>query len=86
MLHEDDDSNENNEINIVNKIKEKEYDKDKNKNDDATNLNEVSKKILSKCNVFSQKRKLIIHLIYQKEVKLWFEKEWLLKNLKININ
>ena len=57
VLHEDDDSNENNEINIVNNAKEKDYDKNKNKNDDATNLNQVAKKILSECNVYSQKSK-----------------------------
>ena len=57
VLHEDDDSNENNEINIVNNAKEKDYDKNKNKNDDATNLNHVAKKILSECNVYSQKSK-----------------------------
>ena len=57
VLHEDDDSNENNEINIINNAKEKDYDKNKNKNDDATNLNQVAKKILSECNLYSQKNK-----------------------------
>ena len=80
ILHENDDSNEKNEINIVNNAKEKDYDKEKNKNNDATNLNQVSKKILIKCNVFNNS----CHK--SKGVKLWLQKEWLLKNLKININ
>ena len=56
-LHEDDElnSNENNDMNLLNNAKDKDY--DKGKNDEVSNLNQVAKKILNECNVYTQKSK-----------------------------
>ena len=57
VLNEHDDSNENNEINVANNANDKDNDRNKNKNDDTNNLNQIAKKILNECNVYSQKSK-----------------------------
>ena len=55
-LNEDDENSiDNNDINLLNSVKEKDYDKNKKK--DTTNLNQVAKKILNECNVYTQKSK-----------------------------
>ena len=55
-LNEDDENSiDNNNINLLNGVKEKDYDKNKKK--DSTNLNQVAKKILNECNVYTQKSK-----------------------------
>ena len=57
VINEDDDSNDNNEINILNNGKDKNYDQNRNQNDDKNNLNQVAKKILNECNVYAKKSK-----------------------------
>ena len=47
--------NDNNDFNLINNQKEKDY--DKNKNTEGTNLNKIAKKILNECNVYSNKSK-----------------------------
>ena len=50
--------NENNDANVGNTFKDNDY-SNKNKNDDinAINLNQIAKKILNECNVYTQKSK-----------------------------
>ena len=48
-------SNENNDANLINNPKDKDY--DKTKNEDVSNLNHIAKRILNECNVYTQKSK-----------------------------
>ena len=57
VINEDDDlnMNDNNDLNLINNVKDKDF--DKNKNDDHTNLNKVAKRILNECNIHTNKSK-----------------------------
>ena len=50
-------SNENSDVNILNSIKDIDYNKNKNDDVNVSNLNQVAKKILNECNVYTQKSK-----------------------------
>jgi len=50
-------SNENSDNNILNSIKDIDYNKNKNDDVNVSNLNQVAKKILNECNVYTKKSK-----------------------------